>query len=149
MDASAEDFRGSLRSQAFDPSKPMSLRRGKPADESRLRRERERAVLLLVVEQPALGRQTAAEAREAAVRADHAMAGHDDRQRVLAVGRTHGARCLRIAELARDRAVVRRLAVWDAQQFEPDALLKIRPLRREWQIESRQLAREIRLQLRS
>src|SRR3954452_3949294 len=45
----------------------------------------------LEVEQCALGVKPAGVARERAVRADHAVAGHDDRERVAAVGASDGA----------------------------------------------------------
>src|SRR3954471_16304672 len=64
-----------------------------------------------VVEQPALDVQAAGVARELAGRADDAVAGDDDRERV------HGVRAADragdAAELARDLAVGDRLAVGD------------------------------------
>src|SRR5471032_2169562 len=49
-----------------------------------LRRECKSGIALLVVEQKALHRESAAKAGQTAVGADHPMAGHDNRQRVAA-----------------------------------------------------------------
>ena len=61
-----------------------------------------------VLEQPLLARQAAAIAGEAAVRADHAMAGHDDADRVLAVGESGGADGLGLADAPRQLGVADR-----------------------------------------
>src|SRR5207247_9870384 len=59
----------------------------------------------LVLEEPALPVQTAAESCELAPGADDAVAGHDDGNGVLAVGGADGAGQADVAEAARDLAV--------------------------------------------
>src|SRR5437867_13301355 len=56
----------------------------------------------LVLEQPALPVDAAAEACEVAVGPDHAMARHDDGDGVLAVGRAYRPRIARVAQAAGD-----------------------------------------------
>src|SRR3954471_4867212 len=89
----------------------------------------------LVVQQRALAAQAAAEPGERAVRADHAMARDDHRDRLAAVGEAALADGLRIAQLAGDRAVGGRLPVGDLPQHRPHALLEDGALRRERQVE--------------
>src|SRR2546427_4968629 len=62
----------------------------------------------LVLEQPALAVQAAAEARQLAARAHDAVAGDDDRDGVLAVGRTDRARGADVAEATSQLAVAHR-----------------------------------------
>ena len=61
-------------------------------------------------EQPTLAMQAAAITGEALVRADDAMAGQDDRDRIGAVGGADGAHGFRQADFRGERAVTRRLA---------------------------------------
>src|SRR5574337_1202963 len=67
----------------------------------------------------ALGRQAAAKPGEAAVGADHAVAGHHDRQRIAAVGGADGAHRLRFADASRKFTVADRRAIRNAAQFFP------------------------------
>ena len=74
------------REQSARATRPHLTRR-----RSRSRqRELEAEHLALVVQQPRLRLQSTAEPDERAVAADHAVARHDDRQRVLAVGGADG-----------------------------------------------------------
>src|ERR1700681_2288959 len=68
--------------------------------------------------------EPAGKARELAARPDHAVAGRDDRDRVLAVRRPDRAGRGRPADLARDLAVAAGLAERDREQRRPDALLE-------------------------
>src|SRR5439155_27373352 len=77
-----------------------------------------------VLQQPALAVQAAAEARELAARADHPVAGDDDGDRVLSVGRADGAGGARVAEAARQLAIAHRRAVGDGPQGVPDTPLE-------------------------
>lgn len=54
------------------------------------------------------------------------MAGHENRDRVLAAGHSHGARTLRRTDLAGDFAVGLRRAKWDALHCTPDPALERR-----------------------
>src|SRR5215218_4348464 len=87
-------------------------------------RRRETAPAGLQLEQAALAVEPAAVAGQAAVAAEDAMAAHDDRERVAGVGGADGARQRRVAQLARQLAVRRRLAVRNAADQRPDALLE-------------------------
>src|SRR5438876_10762894 len=78
----------------------------------------------LVLEEPAFAIQAAAEARELAARADHAVAGDDDGDRVLSVGRTDCARGADVAQATRQLAVAHGRAVRDGAQGAPHAPLK-------------------------
>src|SRR2546426_10442660 len=89
----------------------------------------------LVLEQPALAVQAAAEAGQLAARADHAVAGDDDRDGVLAVGRTDRARGADVAEATSQLAVAHRRAVGDGAQGAPDAPLKRRTRRVQGKVE--------------
>ena len=106
-------------------------------------------MLLFQIEQETLRRQPAAVTGQTAVRTDDAMARHDDRERVLRIRGADRARCGRIADAARNLAIRRSRAIWNAAQLEPDLLLELRTLWRQRQIERGQLAGEIRFQLRS
>ena len=75
------------------------------------------------------------------------MAGHDDAQRVLAVGRADGASLVGIAELTSLLAVADRLAVRDRAQHHPCRLLERRAERIEWKIELAPSAGEVLLEL--
>ena len=61
-----------------------------------------RGIAAFVLEQMVLGFQPASKAGQAAVAAEHAMAGGDDRDRVTAVGGADRARRFWPADLARD-----------------------------------------------
>src|SRR6266566_3976426 len=78
----------------------------------------------LVLEQPALAVQTAAEPRELAARPDHAVARDNNGDGVFTVGGAHRARRARIAETARQLAVVGRGAVGNGTEQVPDAMLE-------------------------
>src|SRR3546814_17020174 len=67
--------------------------------------------------------QSAAEAGQRAVGADHTMAGNDDRDRVASVRRAHRAHRLRLADAARDVAVAPGLPVGNLRQRRPDLAL--------------------------
>ena len=77
-----------------------------------------------MLEQPLLARQAAAVAGQRAVRADDAMAGHDDADRVLAVGQARRAHRLGLADAPRQLGVADGLAAPDLAQRPPDALLE-------------------------
>src|SRR5579862_6370798 len=77
-----------------------------------LRRQRKRRVLLLKIQQIAFGLQATAVTRQCAVGADHAVTWDDDRERVLAIRGTHGARRRGIADTPRDLAISGSGAVW-------------------------------------
>src|SRR6185437_5005808 len=80
---------------------------------------RARRVLAFVREQPALGRQAAAVTGEIAVAADHAMAGHDDRQWIRAIRGADRAHRIRPPDAARDVQVTGGLAIRNRQQRAP------------------------------
>lgn len=71
--------------------------------------QRRATVDLFQVQQGAFALQAAAVAREAAVRADHPVARHDDRDRVMPIGQSHRARGPRSADLLGDASVRPRL----------------------------------------
>src|SRR2546423_6701304 len=96
----------------------------------------------LEVQQRALAVEAAAEARERAVGADHAVARDDHRDRVAAVGEADGADGPGVAEAAGERAVGGRLAGRDLAQHRPHALLELSPVGRELQGEVGALAGE-------
>ena len=82
--------------------------------------------------------EPAAEAGERAVRADHAMARKDDRQRVLAVRRADGAGGVAAeTEPARLLAVADGLSVRNRREREPAALLELGAVQFERQVERR------------
>src|SRR5579872_5184072 len=85
-----------------------------------------RGVSALVVEQPALARQAAAIAGQGAVRADHPMAGHDDGDRIGAVGEADRAARVGAPQLRREFAIGRRRAGWSGSQCRPYAALEKR-----------------------
>ena len=89
----------------------------------------------LEVEQEALRSKTAAVAGERAVRADHAVARDQDRDGVCAVRRAGGADRRRAPDAPGELRVRDRLAVADALQLVPDALLERRAARRDRQVE--------------
>src|SRR3954470_9490432 len=99
----------------------------------------------LVVEQLALHIQAAGVAGELAGRADDAVAGDDDGDRV------HGVRVADragdAAELTRELAVGDGLAVGDLDERVPHALLERGAARRELQVELLAVAREVLVEL--
>src|SRR5205085_8831844 len=98
-------------------------------------------------EQPMLDRQPPAVAGQPSVRANHAMTGNDDGQRIAAVGETDRSRRRWLTNLRRERAVRDRPAVGNVEQRAPDSLLKGRPVGRERQVEHATLAFEVFLEL--
>src|SRR3984893_12445873 len=75
-------------------------------------------------QQRALDVEPAAEAGQGAVRADDAVAGTDDRQRVRAVREAHGACTTRVAEAARQFGIGDGLTIRDSPQRLPDRQLE-------------------------
>ena len=74
-------------------------------------------------------------------RADDAVAGGDDRDRVAAVGRADGADRVLMADLACERAIAAGLAERDRQQRLPDFALERRAAERQRQVEARDAGR--------
>src|SRR5689334_7295824 len=103
----------------------------------------------LQTEQKPLRRQPAAEAGERSVAADDAMAGDDDRDRVLTVGRSDRPHGVGAANLRRDRRIAPRFTVRNLRQRAPDVLLKRRAPRRQRYIESLQLSGKVQIELSS
>src|SRR4051794_38301764 len=99
----------------------------------------------LVVQQRALGVQAAGVAGERAVRADHAVAGVDDRDRVAAVGAADRARDA--AQLARELAVGGGLAMRDLAQPRPDGALELGAVLGQREVERGALAGEVLIEL--
>src|SRR5207248_4306064 len=91
--------------------------------------------------------QTAAEPGQLTTRSDHPVAGHDDGDRILAVGGADGAGGARVAEAARQLAVARSRAVRDGAQDVPHASLKCRANRGKREVEGRAAAGEVLSQL--
>src|SRR6478609_3945270 len=100
-----------------------------------------------VGEQPGLGLDATAEAGQRAVGADDAMAGHDDADRVLAVGSADGAGLVRVPEPARLLAVADRLPVGDGAQRLPRPQLEVGAVRVERQVEVRAGSGEVLAEL--
>src|SRR2546422_6403465 len=107
----------------------------------------ERQQRSLVLEEPAFARRPAAEPRELAARADHAVAGDDDGDRVPAVGRTDCAGGADVAQATRQLAVAYRRAVRDGAQGAPHAPLKRRAGRVQRKVERRTVPGEVLRQL--
>src|SRR6266581_9124606 len=91
--------------------------------------------------------EATANSREAAVAADHAMARHDDGNRVAPVRQTHRAYCFGNPDALRQVRVGNRFSVGNGAQGIPNAKLKIRPFQRQREIEVLQFTAEISLQL--
>src|SRR5437764_9061334 len=90
----------------------------------------------LVLEQESLQVEAAAEARERAVGADHAVARQDERERVLAVRRADRPRRVRAeAEPPRLLPVAHGLPVRDRREREPALALELRAVEVEGQVE--------------
>src|SRR5205085_5815144 len=97
--------------------------------------------VLLDLQQGLLALDAAGIAGEGAVGADHPVARDDDRDRVAAVGQTHGSGGgVGAAEALGDLAVRRGVAVADQEQLGPDGLLEVRPGRGERQVELLEVA---------
>src|SRR3989441_3356454 len=107
----------------------------------------EREQRSLVLEEPAFAIQAAAETRELAARADHAVAGDDDGDRVPAVGRTDCAGGADVAQATRQLAVAHGRAVRDGAQGAPHAPLKRRAGRVQGKVERRTGPGEVLRQL--
>ena len=80
-----------------------------------------------MLEQPALARQASAVSREGAVRADHAMAGHDDADGIERVGARNRANGIGDTQALCQRPVAHNLPRHDPTQFRPDFALELRP----------------------
>src|SRR5258706_1757788 len=102
-----------------------------------------------MLEQPALALQSTTEPGQVAGRPYHAMAWHDDRNRVLAIRGPHGAAPFGVAEAARELTVGGGGAVRDRSQRTPHAMLEGRAQDFERQIERRAPAGEILSELLS
>src|SRR4051794_24471084 len=87
-------------------------------------RQERRRVTRLVLEQPALALEAAAIIGEVPVDADEAVAGHDDRQRIGAVGGADGASRLRSAKPLGESPVAEGPAGSDPAKSSPDLLLE-------------------------
>src|SRR5206468_4782379 len=96
----------------------------------------------LMLQQPTFAVEATAVTGQLPPRSDHPVTGNDDRNRVLAVGRAHGAAGADLAELARQRAVAHRRPVGNGAQGNPDAPLERRAGRVEWQVEGGSAAGE-------
>ena len=79
---------------------------------------------IFMVEQKFFAIEPAAKAHELAIRADHAMARDDDRDRVLPAGSSDCARQRAIANRRGDFAVGAGLAEWDQGELVPDVSLE-------------------------
>src|SRR2546426_4624735 len=101
----------------------------------------------LVLQQPTLAVQAAAEAGQLAARADHAVAGDDDRDGVLAVRCPDRTRRSDVAQAARQLAVAHGRAVGDGAEGVPHLALEIGPRGVEGQFERRARAGEVLAQL--
>src|SRR5579872_3746672 len=101
------------------------------------------------VQQRRLARQAAAVACQLAVRADDPVAGNDDRNRVAAVRQPDGASGARQLDPARDLAVGDGLAEADGLQLSPDAPLERSAAGRQRQVEARERAGEVGIELAS
>ena len=78
-----------------------------------------------VHQQPTLPLQSAAIAGERRIGADDAVTGHDDRDRVGAIGQAHRAHRLGLPDAGRQRAIADRAAARDAAQFVPYRALEV------------------------
>ena len=96
-------------------------------------------------------RKPAAVAGQGAVGADDAVAGDDDRhwRRANRASHATGVEALArfLGKLASDRAVARRLAVWDLAEGRPDPLLELGAFEVEIQLERPALTREVLVEL--
>src|ERR1700755_3513800 len=104
----------------------------------RVRDSIQRPYALLVLEQRSLGVQATGVPGQGAVGAHHAVARHDDRDLVAAVGAADRTRDA--AQLARDLTVGRGLALRDLTQPGPDGALERRAVLGQRQLERVALA---------
>src|SRR5258707_5874021 len=95
------------------------------------------------LEQFRLAPEPSGVSREAAVGADHAVARHDDRERIAASGRTRGTRRAWSARARRQLRVSDRLAEGNARDRDPDTALEFRTFGRERQLEALALSLEV------
>src|ERR1700674_5490582 len=102
----------------------------------------------LVFEQQLLAPESAAVARQRPVGAYHAMARHDDRHPVVAVGSCGGARSIRPAHPPRELLVADSPAGRDFPQRRPDLTLEVRSREAERNPELAQLPGKVVLQFR-
>ena len=103
-----------------------------------------------MLEEEALQRQPAAEAGQRAVGADHAVARKHDRQRILAVRRSHRPRGIGAEpDPARLLAVAHGLPIRDRRERKPAVPLELGAAEVERDVERGQLAGEVRIELRS
>ena len=79
-----------------------------------------------MAEQPSLHLEAVGIACEAAILADDAVAGDDDRNRIEAIGVAYGAGGIVMVDYVCDIAVCPCTAVWDEFDHLPDFLVKIR-----------------------
>src|SRR3989442_4320956 len=107
----------------------------------------ERQQRALVLEEPAFAIQAAAETGELAARTDHAVAGDDDGDRVLPVGRTYCAGGADVAQATSQLAVAHGGAVRDDEEGAPHAPLKRRAGRVQGKVERRASLGEVLRQL--
>src|SRR5690606_32688166 len=84
-------------------------------------------------EEPRLDLLAESEAGEGAIRADHAMAGHDQADRIRRIGAAHCS--WGTAQFTREFTIRSGLAAGNPAKLCPDALLEVRPFSSEWQIE--------------
>src|SRR5580698_10791886 len=97
-------------------------------------------------EQPALARDASAEPGQRAVRSDHPMTRHHDRDGIAAVGEAHRARCFRIADALSLLAVGPGFAIRNLHQVVPRTPLKFRAVETQRQVELASLALEVLLE---
>src|SRR5579862_7702960 len=99
------------------------------------------------IEKQALPGKAAAESHQFPRRPDDAMAGHDDRDGIAAVGGADGAHRPRRADLFGEAAVAPGFSIRNVAQFLPDALLKSGAVDFERKVESTEIAGEIKSKL--
>jgi len=104
-------------------------------------------VCTLVLEQPLLAPQAATVASQGAVRADDAMAGHDDAQTIVAVGAADRAYCGRVSDRSRDLGVRASRSRRNRLESAPYFALKSRAEDLDRRLEAQIASGEIRLEL--
>lgn len=88
-----------------------------------------------MLEKPLLSLQAASVARQAPVAADDPVAGHDDRDGIVAVGRPDRAHGARLADGSGEIPVRDRLPERDDREFDPDLALELGSLKQNRQVE--------------
>src|SRR5699024_4290601 len=78
-----------------------------------------------MLQQPALALYAAAIANQISVGSNHAMAGDDDRDWILAVGTTHSTHLFSIAQHLSHLSITGCLSIGDVAKLLPDRLLKV------------------------